>query len=133
MMRTTRGTLLLATLAVWALGATAQTPTLEELRALVADHQYPDALKQIAATLQLKGPAAQNVDRHQLYMLKAECHLQTKAGALALESYAAAAREAADPAARSFALAHEKLVKQSKGFAYSPKPTVGQGAPRPAP
>jgi tetratricopeptide (TPR) repeat protein len=111
--------------------ATAQTATTDEIQALVKEGQYPQALQKIAASLQLRGAAAQSVDRSQLYMLKAECHLQQKAGTMAAESYASAAKEAADPKAKAIAAAHEALVKQSKALAYSPKSTPKGQRPEP--
>jgi hypothetical protein len=110
--------------------ARGENPALDDLRALVRDRQYAEALKQIASALQLKGPAAKGVDRYNLLLLKAECHLQSKATSMALESYALAAKEAPDPAAKSVAQAHEHLLKQSKAFAYQPRSPAGP--PKPA-
>src|SRR5512133_3800960 len=88
----------------------ADNPMIDDVRALVRDRQYAEALKQIAGALQLKGPAAKGVDRYNLYLLKGECHLQSKAVGLAQESYALAAKEAPDAAAKSVALAHAMLL-----------------------
>src|SRR5881394_4012322 len=97
------------------LSASAQpSANLEELHRLVAEQQYAPALQKITAALALKGPAAKSVDRFQLFMLKGECLLQTKATRLALDAYAAAIKEAASDRDRSLAEAHETLVKESK-------------------
>jgi hypothetical protein len=111
-----------------------------KLHRLVTEQQYAPALQKITAALALKGPAAKSVDRYQLFMLKGECLLQTKATRLALDAYAAAIKEAASDHDRSLAEAHETLVKESKGFAYTPKAlsaaapaSANVPKPRPAP
>ena len=109
--------------------AFAQLATVEELRALVAQGQYAPALQQVTAALQVKGPAAASMDRHALYLLKAECHLQLKAAAPAADAFASAAKEAPDATARLLAGANEHLVRQSKGLAYTPK--APPNSPRP--
>src|SRR5690242_3896880 len=106
-----------------------QSANLEELQRLVSEQQYAPALQKITAALALKGPAAKSVDRYQLFMLKGECLLQTKATRLALDAYAAAIKEAASDRDRSLAEAHETLVKESKGFAYTPKTLSVAAAP----
>jgi hypothetical protein len=113
---------------------------LEELHRLIAEQQYAPALQKITAALALKGPAAKSVDRYQLFMLKGECLLQNKATRLALDAYTAAIKEAESDRDRSLAEAHETLVKESKGFAYTPKTSTvaaptppNTPKPRPAP
>jgi len=106
-----------------------QSANLEELQRLVSEQQYAPALQKITAALALKGPAAKSVDRYQLFMLKGECLLQTKATRLALDAYAAAIKEAASDRDRSLAEAHETLVKESKGFAYTPKSSSAAAPP----
>src|SRR4051812_11702849 len=113
---------------------------LEELHRLIAEQQYAPALQKITAALALKGPAAKSVDRYQLFMLKGECLLQTKSTRLALDAYTAAIKEAAGDRDRSLAEAHETLVKESKGFGYTPKTSTTAATtppntpkPRPAP
>lgn len=114
----------------WSRSVCAQpSANFEELHRLVADQQYAPALQRITAALALKGPAAKSVDRYQLFMLKGECLLQTKATRLALDAYAAAIKEAASDHDRSLAEADETLVKESKGFAYTPKTSSATAAP----
>jgi hypothetical protein len=107
----------------------AQTPPLEELHRLVDGGEFGPALQKITVALQLKGPAAKLVDRYQLYMLKGECHLRLKATRLAGESYAAAAKAAASDHDRLLAAAHEMLIRNSRAFAYTPKPPPPAPAP----
>jgi hypothetical protein len=137
-------TVLLVALAVVGGGlAHAQAPSSEELHRLMEEKRYPQALQKITAGLALKGQAAKQVNRYELLMLKGECHLRGKALGMAAEAFAAAAREPlAAPSERAVAAAHEMLIRQSKAFAYSPKPAatgarVGAGAAveksRPAP
>ena len=136
-----RWMVLLAMTMSWSLSASAQqSANLDELHRLIAEQQYAPALQKITAALALKGAAAKAVDRYQLFMLKGECLLQTKATRLALDAYAAAIKEAGSDRDRSLAEAHETLVKESKGFAYTPKTgsaTAPASAtapkPRPAP
>src|SRR5258706_6487931 len=112
---------------------------LEELHRLVDDHQYGPALQKITAGLALKGAAAKLVNRYELFMLKGECHLKTKATRLALEAYAAAIKEAPSDRERELATAQEMLLKSSKAFAYTPRtttapaPPAGADKPRPVP
>jgi hypothetical protein len=123
-------------MAGWSGSACAQQSVmLEELHRLVDERQYAPALQKITASLALKGQAAKTVDRYQLFMLKGECLLQTKATRLALDAYAAATKEAANDHDRVLAEAHETLVKESKGFAYTPRTAATPGAEkaRPAP
>ncbi|HEY7120499.1 MAG TPA: hypothetical protein VH475_28200 [Tepidisphaeraceae bacterium] len=110
----------------------AQIATPEELHRLVYDDRnYAVALQRITAALGLKGSAAKSVDRYDLYLLKAECHLQTKAAGLATEAYTAAAREAPNDADRAVAAAHALLLKQSRAFAYMPKTSADKTRPAP--
>ncbi len=107
---------------VVAMEARAADTAVDAVRVLVKDGQYPAALQRIAATLSLTGPAAAGVNKYELYMLKAECHLHTKQATLASDAYdkAATATKSEDP--RSIALAHALLVKRSQEMAYKPKP-----------
>jgi len=123
----------LAPILMLSLFAFAEPPaTSDEIARMIGDHQYPQALQRIAAALALKGPAAKSVDRYQLYMLKAECHLQSRAPTMAVEAYDNALKEAAEPKDKSIAAAHAMLMKQSKAFAYTPK-SATPGKARPAP
>jgi len=106
----------------------------EEIHRLVAEKQYPQAMQKITAALALKGPAAKSVDRADLFMLKAECHLQTRAASMAIDAFTNAAREAdlsADGRQHSLASAHAALVKASKGFVYTPKSVPDKGRATP--
>jgi hypothetical protein len=120
---------ILAVMLSLALAAGAEPPTgSEEIAQLVAERHYPQALQKISTALGLKGPAAKAVDRYQLYMLKAECHLQTRAAGMAQEAYANAVKAAGEDGEKSaIARAHEMLVKQSKAFAYVPKSEKTKG------
>jgi hypothetical protein len=119
----------LAAATSWAWG---QGPTSDDLQRLVAEKNYSRALQKITAGLALKGPAARTVNRYELYLLKGECHLQMRAMSHAAEAYAAAAKEpTASPPERAVAAAHEMLVKQAKGLAYTPKASPDKGRPAP--
>ena len=106
-------------------------PTSEELHQLVADKQYPQAMQKITAALALKGPAAKWVNRYDLFMLKAECHLQSKAISPAIDAFTSAAKEGTDDRERALATAHAALLKASKAFAYTPKAAPDKTRPVP--
>ena len=97
----------------------AQPATPEEIKLLITDANYKDALQKIASSLSLRGDAGSKVDRYQLYMLKAECHLRMKVPTMAAEAYTLAAKEAADDKSQNFAAAHELLMRRQRGLAYS--------------
>lgn len=122
---------LLPTAALAQQTTTTTTTTLEELHRLVEEKQYSPALQKITASLALKGPAARMVNRYELFMLKAECHLQSKAIRLATDSYASAQKEATSDHDRLIAAAHELLIKTSRAFAYTPKVVPGKARPAP--
>jgi hypothetical protein len=124
----TRPIALLLLIALLPAIAQAQPVTPEEINPLIADANYKDALQKIAGALALRGEAGKKVDRHQLYMLKAECHLRMKAPTMAIESYVLAAKEATDDKARNLAAAHELLMRRQRGLAYKPT-TQPKGQP----
>lgn len=105
-----------------------------DIHQLVADKQYGAAMQKITAGLALKGPAAKTVDRADLFMQKAECHLQLRALTPAIAAYDSAAKEAAkntDTRLASIATAHAALLKGSKAFAYTPKTAPDKTRPVP--
>jgi hypothetical protein len=109
-----------------ALSAAAAPAAESDLHELIAGGHYPEAMQKITAALALKGPAAQAVDRCDLYLMKAECHLQLRALPLAISAYDHAAQEAAlqaDERRHALALAHIALLRASKAFTYTPKTT----------
>src|SRR5688572_22090416 len=89
----TRPIALLLFIALLPLTSEAQTATPEEIKLLITDANYKDALQNIASSLSLRGDAGSKVDRHQLYMLKAECHLRMKIPTMAAEAYTLAAKD----------------------------------------
>jgi hypothetical protein len=132
MVRTLASFVILAVVA-WAPLAGAQAPSSEEIHRLMGEKNYAQALQKITAGLALRGEAARAVNRYELLMLKGECHLRLKAGSYAAEAFAAAAKDPqASPPERAVAAGHEMLVRQAKGFAYTPR-TPGADKSRPAP
>jgi hypothetical protein len=105
----------------------------DDIRQLVAERQYPQAMQRITAALALKGAAGKAVDRYALFMLKGECHLQTKMIPQANDAYANAAKEpAATDAERAVAVAYGALLKATKAYAYTPRrvtATEGHASP----
>lgn len=99
-------------------------PTTADLHALADAGQYREALKGLFRVLELKGPAAAGYDRYELLMLRGECQLQIREQPSALDSYAAAQKEATanskpEPAAKAGAM--ELLLQRSSGFTYTPR------------
>lgn len=112
--------------------AQAQSGSADEIARLMTERKYPQAMQKITAALALKGAAAKSVNRYDLFMLKGECHLQTRAIGLANDAYANAAKEAGDdPSRAAIAHAYELLLKQSKAFAYTPKTAADKGRATP--
>jgi hypothetical protein len=130
--------LLLTLLAVvaWAPFAHAQAPSSEEIHRLMGEKNYAQALQKVTGGLALRGEAAKAVSRYELLMLKGECHLQLKASSYAVDAFAAAARDPqASPPERAVAAGYEMLLRQAKGFAYTPRTAGGAekaGGARPA-
>jgi hypothetical protein len=123
--------LIVATIAATPWRAHAEPVASDEIRGLMADRHFPEAMQKITANLALKGPAAQSVDRYELFMQKAECHLQMRALSIAIEAYNSAAREATDDRQRTLATANAALLKASKAFTYIPKVAPDKTKPVP--
>jgi hypothetical protein len=104
-------------------GAGSPPPTVEQLKAMLAQQQYQEVIRGVARCMALKGPAAQNLDRYELLLLRGEAYLRTRALPPAAEAFAAAQKETDDPARRSAARADEILVRKSRPQGYLPKPS----------
>lgn len=104
------------------------TPSMEQLQALLQQGKYQEVIRGAQKALALKGPAAQGLDRYELFMLRGEAALRAKANAQAIESYVSAAKETDDPGKKSEARAMEILVKKSKAQGYQPKSTTRPAA-----
>ena len=133
MVRTLPLTTLAAVVVAWAPLVHAQAPSSEEIHRLMGEKNYGAALQKITAGLALRGEAAKAANRYELLMLKGECHLRQKANSYAVDAFAAAAKDPlASPPERAVAAGHEMLLRQSKGFAYTPRAS-GADKGRPAP
>ncbi len=106
-------------------------PTPAEVQKLVDAGQYAAALKQLQRILGLSATLGAAYDRYDMLMLRGECQLQVRQQPAALDSFAAARKEAflqhkpdqaADPIAMIF------LIRSSKAYQYVPK---AAGAERP--
>ncbi|MCL2648317.1 MAG: hypothetical protein FWD61_15125 [Phycisphaerales bacterium] len=98
----------------------AENPLLsaDEVKKLAAAGQYQDALKALGRILELRGPAAAGYDHYEMLMLRAECLLQTKQSAVALDAIEVARKEA-------FAVANDDQVMASTAFAALIKASPG--------
>jgi hypothetical protein len=108
-------------------GETQGLPTVDALRQQLAAGQQQEVLRQVQRLLALKGPAAQQYDRYELFMLRGEAALRNKAMPMAADAFKAAQKETTDADKQSIARATELLVRRSKQTGYVPKT-----APRPA-
>jgi hypothetical protein len=71
----------------------------------------------------MKGPAVKNLDKYDYLMLRGEASLQKKQQSAAVTAYQDAAKETSDPTKAGVAKAMVKLLQQSKGFQFTPKPS----------
>jgi hypothetical protein len=99
-------------------------PRVDDIKAQVDNGKYNDALKGLTRLLVLKGPAAESLNRVELFMLRAECQLQTRQIKPAMEALDSARKEAfangkPDDAAPAVALAC--LINKSNNYRYTPK------------
>ena len=131
--RTPLGIIVLVSL-LCAAPALAQTaveppPTVDQLKELLQQQKYQDVIRGVQKCLALRGNAAQNYDRYDLFMLRGEAQLQTKAMPAAAESFVSAQKEATDPARKDAARALELLVRRSKATGYLQKTSTTKPAP----
>jgi len=104
-------------------------PTVDQLKQLLADQKYQDVIRGVSKCLALKGPAAQAYDRYDLFMLRGEAFVHTRAMPTAAESFASAQKETQDAAKKDAARALELLVRRSKPTGYTAKISTTRPAP----
>jgi hypothetical protein len=111
----------------WRASAVAQEAvgTEAELRQMLKDGQYQPLVLKATRLLQLKGNAANGVNRAKVYMLKGEAQLHLKQGAQAIDSFANAAKEAKDPKDAALATATEALARKSAAGKYTVRSKTG--------
>src|SRR5688500_16894818 len=88
-------------------------PTVQQLEQQL-DTNPQEVLRGVARLLALKGAAAQQYDRYELFSLRGEASLRTKAMPAAAEAFAMAGKETTDPAKKATARANEILIRRSK-------------------
>jgi hypothetical protein len=98
-------------------------PTTQEIQQALDAKQYPDVLKQSQRLLSVKGPAAKDIDRYDVLLLRAEAQLQLKQQAPAIQSYNDAVKATDDPTKQGLPKAMVTLLQHSPGFKYTPKPS----------
>ena len=104
-------------------------PSMQELQQLQTDKQWQPLLQKLSRVLSLRGDAAKNFDRYELFMMKGEAHAQLKQPAPAAIAFADAAKEAG-PQKERVAVANSTalLIKRSQTFVYKRKtPTTQPG------
>jgi len=97
-------------------------PTSSEIKEAFEAQQYPQVLQKLNRVLILKGKAAQDYNRHDLLLIKAETHLRLKAMSAAAQAFQEASKEAPDGPAAANDIATELLVRKSTAtLTYQPK------------
>src|SRR5687768_7740501 len=104
-------------------------PSMDEIRRLYEARRDPEVLKALSRVINLRGDAAKDYDRHQLWLIKGETHLRMKAAKPALLAFREAAAAAPDDRTRAEAEATALLVKRAKNLVFTPstKPKAGAG------
>jgi hypothetical protein len=109
-------------------------PTNDELHQMYKDQQYAPLLLKLARVMQLRGNAARPYDHVELLLLKTDTHLQMKEQALAVAAAAAAVKaidDQTDPKLAATAKATEKLLRQSRNYAFTPRTAPRGQIPQP--
>jgi hypothetical protein len=113
----------------------ATVPTVDDLKRLLDAGKYAEALKGSARVLQVEGPAAEKIDRGELFLVKAEAHVQLRQQEPAIAAFESAERDATDLDQWRLARANAALLKRSPNFTFtappvaSVKPGEGHSAP----
>ncbi len=105
-------------------------PTTQEVRELIQEEKYVDAMQRVNRLLALKGAAAKPYDRYELLLLKGETHLHMKALNPAMAAFADAAKATQDAYQRAVARATELLFRRAKGFTYTSRVSGDAGKAR---
>src|SRR4051812_26695999 len=103
-------------------GATA--PSMDDIKQLIANHQYADALIPLQRMMALQGHDADAFSRHEVLMLVAECRLQLRRVPDCLGVLDLAVREARKSnnwPHRAEALSLATLLRAAPKLAYAPK------------
>ena len=97
-------------------------PTIEQLKAQLAEGKHAEVLKQVAKLLGLRGEHAKAYDRYELLCQRGEAALRGKANSMAIEAFGQAARATTtDPQKQAVARATEVLIRRAKPLGYVPR------------
>ena len=107
-------------------------PSIQELQQLQAEKQWQPLLQKLQRVLQLRGDAAKNFDRYELFTMKGEAHANLKQPGPASQAFNEAAKEAASDKQRAAVASTTALIiKRSKSFVYKRKsPTTQPSDPK---
>jgi hypothetical protein len=111
--------------------APAAPPEVIEIREQFAQQKYADVLRNVARLLALRGESTKAYDRYELFTLRGEAYLRTKAPSVAAEAFKSAAKETKDPVQQATARATELLIRRSKPAGYLPRTEVKAAATGP--
>src|SRR2546423_187365 len=113
--------LLTLTLGCLAAAEPATMASYDDLKQMYANKEYKPLLQKLAPLLSLHGPAGAGYDHYQLYLLKAETHIQLKSSEpaiMALNDAAKVAEEKQKPDDVIPVRALAELVKKSPQMVY---------------
>ena len=99
----------------------ADLPTVEQLKAQLAEGKHQEVLKHVAKLLGLRGENAKAYDRYELLCLRGEAALRGKANSMAIEAFGQAARATTEPEKQAVARATEVLIRRAKPLGYVPR------------
>jgi hypothetical protein len=102
----------------------ATVPTVDELKRLLDAGKYADVLKGVARALQVEGPAAEKIDRGELFLVKAEAHVQLREQEPAIVAFESAERDATGLDQRRLARANAALLKRSPNLTFTAPPVA---------
>jgi hypothetical protein len=108
-------------------------PTMDEMRQMLKDEKFKEMSPLLARALSLKGPDAEQYPKRDLYELKGEVSLHTKAKGAAADAFTSAAKATDKPDEAAADLGVAMLIKASAGtLKYTPK-TKADKADKPEP
>ena len=110
----------------------ASQPSADEVQGLIDAKQYPAAVKTAAKLLALRGPAAANLNRFDLTLLKGYAQAGMKANSTAVMTFKSAEKETKDPNQIALAQWTAELFRTAGSSTYTPK-AIAIGTPKRGP
>lgn len=95
-------------------------PSADEIHLRFSQGKYRQVLHDVAMALALRDPASRGYDEFDMLTLKAESHLRLRQAALAIDTFATAAKKAPDLQSAAVAYATGLLLQRADNFTYIP-------------